>query len=370
MTANWVERAEAALRGEPAADVEIVPHGRPAILDAAGRRAVVAPFAAGFLWAGAIFREGLSDPLDGLALLLRLLALAATLRAAIGLGLLGRRLRQVARSRRYALALTDHGLLLRTPETDYALAKDDILDVREHGDWHGRGARRWADVYLVTRPASGRLHLALPPLFERTPGVLAERLMRWRGVVEPRERPAEAPVELPSKLFEAVAAGEQAEGVTAIGHGRGFLRRGPYATVLLGAAILDGLLRSSPVVRERLGAAAPAVLALCLLVVPILWWLVARRALAARRGVALLLTPAELLQRTPAGVQRLRWSQITRIEIAARTAWSILHGAHEARSVVLHAKNGGDTRVAEAFLDVPAEVAAGLCEGYRKGALP
>jgi hypothetical protein len=373
MTQSWIERAEAAMRGEVQPGIELLPHGRPALLDALGRRALVAPFAAAFLWAGALFAEGRAHPLDPLALLLRLLAFAATLRALVALGLLARRLRDLSRKQRYQLALADEGLLLRTPQADYAVLKQDVADVREPGHWGERSALRWSDVYVVTRPDSGRLFLAVPPLIERTPGVLAERLMRWRGVTaadSDAERPEPPAVELPSKLFDAVAAGEQPAGVAAIPHGRGYLKRGPYATVLLGAAILDGLLRSPAAVRERLGAAAPFVLALCLVVVPLMWLLQARRALAARKGLALLLTPGELLLRTRAGVQRVRWSQVQRVEVVARNAWSILHGAHQSRTLVVQRKDGETLSYAEVFLGVPAEVAAALCDAYRKGTLP
>ena len=31
-----------------------------------------------------------------------------------------------------------------------------ILDVRERGDWRNKGGRRFADVYVVTHPRTGR----------------------------------------------------------------------------------------------------------------------------------------------------------------------------------------------------------------------
>ena len=109
-------------------------------------------------------------------------------------------------AQRYKLALADDGLLLRTPEADFAVAKEDVLDVREHGAWGERSGRRWADVYIVTRPSSGRTHLALPPVFTLTPGVLAERLMRWRGAIEVPGSGAREPepAALPSKIFDVV----------------------------------------------------------------------------------------------------------------------------------------------------------------------
>jgi hypothetical protein len=371
MSSDWIARCEAAVRGEPAQDVDRVPPARPPLLDARGRRALLAPLTAGFLWAAVVFREGMAHPLDPLALLLRLLALAATLRALVALALLGARLRELLRRDRYRLALGDEGLLLRTPRTDFAVPKSEIVDVIEHGAWQERGAQRWADVYVVTRPESGRVYLALPPFFAHTPGVLAERLMRWRGVVQaPAEREPRAPAELASKLFDAVAAGERPPGVAVIEHGRGWLRRGPYATVLLGVAALEGWLRSPADVRMQFGATAPLVIGLCLLVVPVLWIVLTRRDMAPRRGIALVLTPAELLLRTRSGVHRVRWSDVARVEIASRTAWSILFGAHESRSLIVLRKGDDPISYAEPFLGAPAEVVLALCEAYRKGVLP
>jgi hypothetical protein len=246
-----------------------------------------------------------------------------------------------------------------------------VVEVVESGAWQDRSGPRWADVYVVTRPDSGRLYLAIPPFFAHSPGVLAERLMRWRGVPDsPVARTPAEPAELASKLFDAAAAGERPPGVSVIEHGPGWLRRGPYATVLLGAALLEGLLRASPERRAQLGAVTPLVIGLCLVVVPLLWIALTRRAMAPRKGLALLLTPAELLLRTRAGVQRVRWSQVARMQITARTAWSILYGAHESRSLIIERKGDDPISYAEPFLAVPPEVVLALGEAYRKGHLP
>jgi len=362
---SFIERAEAALRGEPAEGVELVDESAPSLLDGVGAPARIALLATGF-WAVAVFREGLTHPLDPLALLLRLLALAATLRVAVGLARLFAHARERMRRDRHRLALADEGLLLRTPRADFALPKHDIVDILPSG----RGSPRWADVYLVTRPDSGRLYLPVGPFFGHTPQALSQRLLRWRGEVEPdTQAGSRAPVALPSKLFEAAARGEQLPGVAVIEHARGTLRNGPYATILLGVAMLEGLLRSTPAVREALGVVAPAVIALCLGAVPVLWLLLARRETAARTGGAMLLTPAELLLRTRAGVHRARWSDIDRIEIVTRRAWSIALGAHENRSLVLHRKSDQPIRYGETLLAPPVEVVAGLCEAYRAGVM-
>jgi hypothetical protein len=371
VTTSWIAQAEAAMRGEQVPEIELLEAHGPPILDAAGRRALIAPLLAAFMWAAAWFREGLAHPLDPIALLLRLLALALSVRALLLGTLLWRRIRALAQRRRYKLALCDQGLLLRTPRADFALQKDDVVDICEQGSWQEHGGARWADVYVVTRPDSGRLFTAIPPLFARTPGVLAEQLMRWRGASpQPATPGSEEPAELASKLFDAVAAGERPAGTAVIGHGGGWLRRGPYATVLLGVALLDGILRMPAPARARLLPTVAPIAALCVLIVPALFVLLGRRELAARKGIALLLTPSELLLRTRAGVQRMRWSELGRLQITARSSWSMVEGPRQTRSLLIEPKDGEPIRCMEASLDAPAEVVAALCDGYRKGLLP
>jgi hypothetical protein len=105
-------------------------------------------------------------------------------------------------------------------------------------------------------------------------------------------------------------------------------------------------------------------------IVPGLWLLFTRRELSSRKGIALVLTPAELLVRTRAGVQRVRWSDVARLEITSRRAWSILIGPHEARSLIVHHKDDGRIRFREMQVAAPLEVVASLCEAYKKGLLP
>jgi hypothetical protein len=342
------------------------------VLDAHGRRALLAPLYAAFMWAAAVFMEQQSTRMfDPASLLLRLLALALSLRALL-LGVeLVQRARVSLQHARYQLALAEDGLLFRTPQADYAVLKSDVIDVRERGAWQEHARGRWNEVYVVLRPGAGRTHLTLPPLFASSPGVLAERLMRWRGVVAaPEDPPAREPVELPSKLVDSVAAGETPQGVTAIAHRNAFWQRGPHATVLLGFAFLIGFVRLPPPARSAAGPLAITVALLCLVIVPLVSWSVARARSAPRKGIALLLTPAELLTRSRAGVQRVRWQDIGRAEVASRTAWSMLRGPYETRAVVLQLKDGAVRAHDEAALGAPAEVAAALCEGYRKSVLP
>jgi hypothetical protein len=366
---HWIEDAEAVLRGESREGVQRIDGERPPVLDPTGLYAVVTPFLAAFMWAAAVFRETTQHaPLDGLALLLRLMAIALSVRAALSLRLLAQRLQVWLQRARYTLVLGDGGLLYRGPDGDRVVQREDVLAVREHGDWRKRGGRRWSPVYVVTRPSSGRLHLVLPPVFCSTPGILAEKLMRWRGVVPAPETPEyPPPAGLPSKLYDAVAAGERPADVAVIEHGSDWLRRGPYATVLLGLAVLDGFLRLEPGARAAIGMTAPFVLGFTLVVVPLAWILYTRRDIAPQKGLALILTPAEMLLRTGAGVHRVAWQGLTRTEIQSRSAWSILQGHHESRAVVFTRSDGESITYVEAFLGLPAEVVCALCDAYRRG---
>jgi len=369
---SWIEAAEAALSGT-ATDTEhdVLRAEPPPVLDAVGLRALLAPFFAGFMWAASIFREvQIATPLDPLALLLRLLALALTVRALTLLFFLVQRIRLRLDYARYSLVLTPEGLLYRSPSMDVALPREDILDVRERGRWRDRSGRRFAEVYVVTQPRSGRTHLALPPVFERTPGMLAERLMRWLGPppeAENPELPPSDPTQLVSELWERVAGGERPDGVSPIPHGRAWLQRGPYASVLLGIAVLEGFLRLPAQARADVGATMPLVLVAVLVIVPVSWYLVTRRQLAPRLGLALILTPAELLFRTRSGVVRVEWARLVKAEVDSRATWSLLLGAHESRWLTLQRKNAPEIRYHDSFLGAPLEVITSLCDAYRKG---
>ncbi len=369
---EWISAVEEALAGKPSESVEVLRASRPPLLDWDGVQATTSPLLAAFMWAAAVFRESVvAHPMDPLSLLLRFLALALTVRAALLAWQMRKRVGAWLGAKRYALALADEGLVLRTPTCDVAIAREDIVDVRERGDWRQRSGRRWSEVFVVTRPQSGRLYLTIPPLFDRTPGMLAERLMRWLGVVPHPEEPTyPKPEQLASKLYDQVAKGESPAGVTAIRHGRMWLKRGPYATVLLGVAVLDGILRAVLIGQKAVGTTAPFVLGITLVAVPLLWMWFTWKHIKPRKGIALLMTPTEMLMRTREGVLRIRWSNLQKLRIDSKNIWSILEGLHESRTLVIHSKKSPDISYIEAFLGAPAEVVVALGEAYRKGVLP
>lgn len=391
---HWIERAEAALGGSGEAGADVVGTRKPPVLDAEGMKAVTAPFFAALFYMAGYFMEhelGYSSMYPGV-LIVWLIAFGFTARVVILGAPLVKRLGVYRNSDRYALVLTDGGMLYRTPQGDVAVPREDILEVRERGEWRKRtAARRYAPVYVVTQPESGRTHVELPPLFDESPTRLAERLQRWLGEPdEAQEYEPPGPSELPSKLFDAAAAGQSASGMTAIPHGNSWLRRGPYATVLMGMALANGFLRLPPETQDSVGLIAPGIILFALLGVPILWFIATRFDIAPRKGLSVVLTPAELMMRTRSGVHVVRWGDLREVEVSAGRGWSILRGQHESRALVFHRKcadckgtglrdeaqctrckgTGRDMdyiSYVEVFLGAPAEVVHGLVTGYRTG---
>jgi hypothetical protein len=372
-TDHWIVAAEAKLAGKPCGrdDLEVIRATRPPVIDAETLAALGSILLTAIVWAAAVFREQVSQAaFDPLALLLRLLALGFTVRALLlGAGM-ARRLSLVASAQRQAIVLAPEGLLYRSADADIVMPIEDIIAIVERGDWRGRAGRRSNDVYVVTGPGAGRAHVALPPIFEATPGVLAERLMRWRGLVEGMDAPRPEPTQLASKLYDEVAAGARPPGIAVIRHGRGWLVRGPYASVLLGIAVLIGFARLPAGTLSLIGPTVPIAIGVCLALVPALWvWLV-RREIRPRKGLALVLTPAEALMRARAGIVRVAWKTIGRLSVQVKPSWSLLEGSHGTRTLLVQRRDAPDVRYDEAFLGVPAEVALALCDAYRRGVLP
>jgi hypothetical protein len=373
---NWIRDAEAALTTrklspESTTDIDIVDTHSPTLIDASGARALLSPFLAGFMWAAVVFRETQShSSLDPLALLLRVLALAMTLRTVAVLWRFGQRLRLLLQWRRYGLVVTDQGLLFRTPDRDVVVPRADVLDVREQNAVAGssRSGGGTADVYVVTHPATARTHIALPPVFAASPRALAERLMRWRGLGgESTPLPEDCPEALPSKLWERVAAGEILSGVVAIRHGRAWMKRGPYASMLLGLAVLDGFVRLPTQAAQAINPLPALLLAAALVIVPAAWFLFTRGTLRDRKGLAVVLSPKEFLSRERGGIIRAAWSSVVGVEIVGRSSWSLMQGGFTTRTLIVRRRRGeADVQVAEAFMATPIEVVAGLCDAYRK----
>jgi hypothetical protein len=373
----WQEAAMAALRDprKGAEGADVIPGRRPPLFDAEGLRALLAVALAVVGW-GYMVTSPLSmlHPLAPLVLVAHLLLAALTVRAAFAAPQLARRLALLLAARRHALVLTDAGLLWQRPDGPVAVPRREVVDVRERGNWRERSpGRRYAPVFVLMPPGpdGAPRWIALPPIFDRTPGVLAERLMRWRGPLEAPEGFAHAPpARLASKVYDDAAAGRAPEGGVVLRHGRGWLRKGPYATLLLGAVLVERAVRVPGALRALVAPGTLTLIAACLVAVPLVWAVLARRHVAPRRGVAMVLTPAEVLIRIRSGILRASWPRLAHVRVEARSAWSLLEGTHVARQLVLDRGDDPPIRYEEAYLGVPAEVAQGLCEAYRRGALP
>jgi len=378
-TDGWARLAEdvandraPAPRAWPTGAWEVLRGTFPPVLDGDGVRALLAPVVAAVAWLGAGFREMVAGTaIDPLALLMRLLAIGLTTRALIlGFGLV-KRLIVASRASRARLVLAPEGLAFHDGARTVTFDRKAITSVVETGLWQTRrtSGRRWADV-LVVGSARDLLYLAIPPLFEHSPGVLAEKLMRWLGPAPyDEERSFPDPAKLASKVYEDAARGITQPGTLVIPHGSRWVRQGPYATVLLAVVLIEGLARLEvdipiDVLPYALVAVAVA------LVLPLGWLWRTRREIAVRQGIALVLTPSELLLRTITGVHRARWGKLQRVSIDTKRAFSVLDGIHEAKSLVLKRKDEPPIRYDEAFLGLPAEVAQVLIDGYRTAQLP
>lgn len=372
---SWVKDAEVALdRGRGTQKDERVLWGRrPPVLDSEGIKAVIAPFLAGIVWAAAMFRELVAGTsIDPLALLLRLLALALSLRVLLLGGRLLARLKVWFQAPRYGLVLRPEGLFFRTPETDVVIPRDRIVGIAERGRWQERSAgRRWSEVYVAVDPSLGRTHVSLPPVFDETPGRLTERLMRWRGGVQaPAEPDPGPPAERASALWDDAAAGRVAPDVTVVRHGWQWLRHAPYAAVLAGIAAIDGLLRAGPNVWAAIDPMVGGGLVVAFLAIPARWYWTTRRDVAPRKGLSMVLTPSEVLMRTGAGLLRTRWKDLARVSVDVKRKWSVLEGAHDLRQLVLVRTHAPTLRYDEPYLGIPVEVGQMLLDAYRTGALP
>lgn len=371
---HWIRRAERAIAapaGSEAADCVVVRGRRPPLLDRFGAGALVAPVLAAFLWGAVVLRELVEpSPIDPWTTLLRLLAVGLTVRTALLYAELIRRFRVALAASRSALVLTPEGLFVRTGVADFLMPREHIVAVTEHGDWRARHGRSFRDVYVVLRPESGRAWIAIPPVFDETPSALASRLSEWLGKVEgpPGYVPPE-PGDAPAKVYADAASGMVASGSMVIKHGRGWIKRGPYATVLFGVTILIGFVRLPRDDWEALGPVAIGALVMSFVLVPLAWLWMTGREIRPRKKLALVLTPAEALMRVPRGMLRARWSTLSRAAVETRRTWSILEGYHAARTLVMERTDGPPIRYDEAFLGAPCEVVVALVEAYRRGVL-
>jgi len=282
----------------------------------------------------AMWRELGTSPLDPMAMLGRLLGGAALLRALVML------LELRGATGRVGLVLGDDAL-----SGDAALPRDALLDAVQTP----RG------LYLVHLPRGGRCVTTLPPALDARD---LDALREWASAQRP---PAEEPSKRPSELYVALARGEAPEGAAAFRLGRRWWKRAPIAALLFCEVFIEGVLRHPA--ELSLGPVL-YVAATFAVLIPSAWLYRTRSALAGRRGVALALTPAELLFGRRGGVERARWSEVNAVRITSHRAWSLLEGVALFRRVVID-RDEGALVVDEAHLEVDAEALVATLDAYR-----
>lgn len=376
---NWVHRAESALDRGRGQDLEYLPGRPPPLFDSVLMQAAIAPLLAALMWGAAIFFEGLrGSTIDPIAYGVRVIAYGLTVRSVV-LGLrMGERWKAFWHHRAMGLVITDDGILLRLADRDVAIAREHLVDVVLEGSATDTRmpSRRWSRIFLVTDPESGSTHLIVPPVFDDSPAALAARLQRWAGLGQEKdaegvERSFPPPPQDGREFYRRAARGEAPPSTTVIRHGFGWLRRAPYLPTLLFFAAVFGVLRADPEVRTQLTEAVDpligTLLALIVLAIPARWIWMNRRDVKPQLGLSMVLSPSELLIQTEKGLLRTRWSNLARVSVETKRAWSVLDGAHRAASLVLSRRGDPTVRYEEAFLGIPVELARSLVDAYRTG---
>ena len=363
MTNVDLERqADAVVAGEPIDGATVLEGQPPPLFDGLGASAMVLLLLAATAWAIVVMRGVTFDPW---MLLTALVAAGASARAVMIVSKLKPRLDLGLIARRHRLVVLPEGLVWRSPDGTIVLPRASIAAIHEEGDWKQRsGGRRFGYVWIIAEPQQGQAIWSLPPIFDETPGVLAARLSRWLGPVEPSTLAPDDDELLPSARYAAAASGVAAPGVCWIRHGMGWLRRGPYAGPLF-ALMLVPIFASNLGLHPLLIVLLPVVVA-----VPLGWILVNLRDVSPRKGISMVLTPTELLLRTRGGILRTDWRDVQQIHVDSTPGWTLLEGFARARRLVISRREDAPIRYDEAYLGLPAEAVQQLLNAYRKRLLP
>lgn len=356
-----VATARAAIDGTEPEGV-VVFRGKSTV-DAFGE--IVRPFrpvlVAVLMWSLVYLRASMGAPiLDPYGLVLRVVALGATLRAFLAVRAIAQQLPARLGAEKNALVLSPGGVVVRARGRHEAFARGDVIGFAP-GDADGPPA------ILLAPGRAGRAWLVLPPGLEDPHGRIAEALESYVG-----DRPEGAPPPLPpadrraSDVYDRAAAGETEPGTTSVPRGRGWLLHGPYGALLVAVALAERVARLPQ--GASVGPLGYAVLALSI-ALPILWLVRGARAARAARGVAAVLTPEELLVRSPAGMARMPWQKVASIDVATRTLWSTLGGYQRLRTLTLRRANGGDVELREEHLGAPVRVVIAMIDVYAMGAV-
>jgi hypothetical protein len=311
-------------------------------------------------WSLVFLRASMGAPvLDPYGLVLRVLALGATLRAFLAIRSLVRSLPGLLAAEKNALVVAPEGLVIRARGRDRAIPRERLLGVHP--------GTEDAPPVLLLAPEAGEAILPLPPGLEDPRGSLTEAL---EGVVGPAgDHPLRDDVAEPLEgsvagFYDRAAAGEVAPLCAVIARGRDWLAHGPYGALLVAVALLERLARLPA--GASIGALGYGVVALSI-ALPLGWLLPGLRRARAARGVAAILTPGELLVRMPERIMRVRWPRVVDVAIGHRTIWSTVGGYRRLRTLHVRSEEGADVALHEEVLAVDPEALAALMDVYRRG---
>lgn len=375
-TPSWVgalreaSRAAVGTQGARAhGAVEVVRGTRPGLLASDAIHALTSSLLTALVIAAALLRTRLSaGGFDLIALLLRTASVAFALRSLIALWRWGRRLQRDGAASAHVLAWSHDGLLWSSPERERWLSRNDIVGFSVPEERTVRGAATaLAPLLVVARPTLRPEYWQLPPYFAVHADVLLARLSRTFLRAEPESPALPPPQAAAEQRYRRAADGKPQPGELPVPEGFGYRLRAPYGVLLALVFVADAVMAAGPL-RARIWPAAvlAGLLALGTLAA---WFAWMRRRRAARLGLAMVLTPEELLLRGKHGVLSVPWSQLAGAEVSATLAWSPLVGSYLVRVLWFSTLDGARMPFDGSFLGVPTEVVATLALAYRSGAL-
>ena len=347
--------------------VEVVRGTPPGLLASDTIHALTSTLLAALVVAAALLRTRLSvGPFDLIALLLRTASVAFVLRAAIAIVRCGLRSARDGRAAEHVLAWSRDGLWWRSPAGERWLARRDIMGFRAPEERVVRGASvALAPLLVVARPSPEIVYWSLPPYFALDAEILRARLARAFQPDAVAHAPLAPPSLAPEQRYRRAAEGKLAPSEVRVPEGAGYRLRAPFGVLLALVFVIDAVLGAGPL-RARIWPTA--LLAIALAVGALFgwfFWMRTRRAL--RLGMAMLLTPEELLLRGKHGALSVPWTQLAGAEVSAKLAWSPLVGSYLVRVLWFATLDGARMPFDGAFLGVPPEVVAQLAEAYRAG---
>ena len=186
-------------------------------------------------WVGAL--GGRIEPPDPIRILLLLIAITLTMRAAAHTLALGRLVPLTLAPRSFRLRFDGERVEMTGGGPPVRIRKERILGVAVDRRLNRPAFGTPTDAVLVVRQpevAGGSPVCTLPAIFDRNPQSLAEALMRWKGPPRPSSTPSHSP-KPPSLRYEcaaqAAARGDtraEEDGTIAVRHGWMWLSYGPF----------------------------------------------------------------------------------------------------------------------------------------------